>query len=220
MFRALAVLAALALAAPAQAATVTLVADPALVTPVQTVNPGSYGVEVRGGRRGNADWELGVGTQTSRNNSTFANGQVTWPAPPALLDYRLSWTSGRVEMTIGTTTLGWDAAWKVGNAVTVSLKAGSGDTVFTIATLDGAALDWSKTITNGPTRNFTFWGKGLTDGWVMTGKIGMTPEGGSNRGVQITAATYAAPVPVPAALPLLAFGLGALLLAGRRRRRV
>ncbi len=217
MFRALCLLSALVLAAPAGAATIKLYDGVhGTVTPLVSVNPGVYGVEVRGGTSGAAanGWELGVGTQTTKPNTpaTYATGQISWPTTTAALAYTLSWSAGQVTMTIGTTTVSWNAAWQTGNAVTVSMK-GSG-TFLSITSIDGIAVNWMQTQGSGAASSFTFYGEALKDGWMMSGMVKMSH--GNGRGVDITSAEY---VPVPAALPLMALGLGALALAGRRRRR-
>lgn len=220
--------AALIAAAPAAAATFNVVTEAdGTITPVVSVSPGVYGVEVQGGQRGN--WNFGVGTQTS-NAGTFAqHNRLNWGAASldAPLAYSVTWTPGSlVEATIGGVTLQWQADWQSGNAIRIGLNASKRDsepsatTFFSIDTLDGEAFSFSRTKTDEGFENVYITGASLTDGFTMTGSMFMTDFGGARRAVQISVADYdPAVIPVPAALPLLLSAFGGLALVARRRRK-
>lgn len=194
------------------------------VSSLVSVNPGVYGIEIRGGRNGRADWELGVGTQTS-NPGSFNQAELTWDTDPKT--FELVWSHNLVSATIGNVSQSWSADWLIGNAIRVGISGRGGRNQdgfadFSIATLDGIDVSGDSAFSfrrdNQGYTNFFITDESLRDGWTMTGLINMTNAGGSRRLVHITTAEYSpVEVPVPATVGLL--GLGLALLGFRRQRR-
>jgi hypothetical protein len=189
------------------------------VTPLVSVNPGVYGIEIRGGRPGAADWELGVGTQTS-NAGTFSQGNINWGNDP--LNFEFVWGPNEVSAMIGGLTRTWQANWEIGNAIRIGISGRDGFADLVINSLDGVvdAPLFTFNRTNEGFTNYFIAGNSLSDGWTMTGTINMTNGGGSRRLVHITTAEYTptTDVPVPATVGLFGLGLAGLII-GRRRKR-
>lgn len=218
------VFAAAGMAFSAQASTLKLVtsADGTLSGLVSPSNGGTYGVQMRGGRPGGADWELGVGEHTAQNGS-FNQAGLTWPDPAVtLLDYSLSWNIDTLSVTLDGQTRSWDIAggdWQFGNAIRIGIGSTDGTTTFTIDELDGETFAFSQTLNN-QFQNFWITGHSLTNGFTMSGQVGMTNAGRSRRNVQITTAEFVppAPIPLPAALPMALAAFAGLGWIGRKRR--
>ncbi|MDJ0517648.1 MAG: PEP-CTERM sorting domain-containing protein [Trichodesmium sp. MO_231.B1] len=159
------------------------------------VQPGVYGVEVRSGKtKINQDWQLGVGTQTS-NSGTFSEKRgLEWLNPDPdpdndnidniynIYDFSINWEVGsKVTANIGDEEVSYEADWEMGNAIQFLVKRQS---YLLIEEVDGVTFDYE---VNQLEENINSWtnifvtGDTLEDGWQMTGKIAMTPNGGSSK---------------------------------------
>ncbi|MBE7383051.1 MAG: PEP-CTERM sorting domain-containing protein [Leptolyngbya sp. SIO1E4] len=184
------------------------------------VSPGTYGLEARGGRQGARDWEIGVGTQTS-HAGTFSENKYfddDWGDGSTLHDLMMTWMPGeKVQVTIGDTTVSYEADWQVGNGIEILAKRSA---LFTLTELDGMAFN--ETVgeigSNAGHTPLFLAGDSLLDGWILKGQIAMTAGGGSRNTVMITPGTFTpsdtASVPEPTSL-LGLMALGALATGGR-----
>jgi hypothetical protein len=172
---------------------------------LQPVSPGIYGLEARGGVSGPADWEIGVGTQTS-HSGTFSQSEFAWGDDNSLFDFHMSWMpNSEVSVTIGDTTTSWQADWGVGNAIEILAKRSA---YFEVTEVDSTSLtDSVGSIGGNSFESLLIAGDSLLDGWTMKGKIGMTGGGRSRNAVLITAGTFTPsqseepePVPEPASI--------------------
>jgi hypothetical protein len=187
---------------------------------------GTHGLEARGGRSGLAgDWEIGLGSATSQSGG-FVQAQFAWDN--GSLDvgqwaFEYDYSAGTSEFRI------WDAATgtrpsaatlmfnglEQGNAIEIFAKR---DAAIRITELDGHVTSFLVgDVTNSGSEALILQSAGFTDGWTMKGTMDMVAGGGSRQSVLIKAGEVA-PVPVPAALPLLAAGIGGLALMRRRAR--
>lgn len=170
------------------------------------VNPGIYGLEVRSGKTGGRDWEIGIGTQTSHLD-TFTQGEFDWHND-TLFDFELMWNQGTAStlmVTIGNSTTSYTADWQASNALKI---AAWGNACFNVTgifdamgtsefTSEGASLTGQvgQTGTNctnvSGVRDFFIAGDALTSGWKLRGQISMP---GGNRGgrdvVLVTTGTF------------------------------
>jgi len=186
---------------------------------------GTHGLEARGGRQGlRGDWEIGLGTATSQTGG-FVQAQWLWD--DATLDvgqfsFAYNYVSG------GTTTFSiWDSSSSMPTTPTLSfsgLSTGNAIEIFAkrnaavnITSLDGHTLNETiGTVTDAFSETAIFYSEDFLDGFLITGTIDIDADRGSAHSVLIKAGTVA-PVPLPAALPLLLAGLGGLGLVARRR---
>ncbi|WP_291298696.1 PEP-CTERM sorting domain-containing protein [Elioraea sp.] len=223
-----AALAAIALAASipggAQAAVVLYNTVPAAATYVPqqaqpNASPGTYGVELRGGRAGAADWEIGAGRGTSQSGN-FNQGEFNWGSYPGSHSFTLVWRAVGVSINIDGTTVSSTLAPLVGNTLRVFSNR---EATVTFTSVDGFAPGAAGTVDgNGPAPNTAFfvtddnWGG---DGLTVTGTVDILGGGGSANLVLFSVGTMTLPVPEPATLALLGVGLAGLGVAARRRRR-
>jgi hypothetical protein len=214
-------LAAVSLSMPASAA-VSLVVDgvDGTYTQLQPRSPGVYGVELRGGRPGARDWEIGVGNQTS-NAGTFNQGEFDWTANEDIQLFSLTWQASGLSITIDNVTVTDSGAGKgaplLGNTLKIDLKGVSG---IGIGTLDGQVINsgWISPATllffsdNG-------WGG---DGFTVTGALGVLDDGGSRNGITFKVGNFTpnSAIPEPATWAMLIAGFGLVGTAMRRRRAV
>lgn len=180
-------------------------------TPLVPRSPGIYGLEARGGRPGNRDWEIGVGVWTSQPNPggprNFNEANFDWRAP-GLFNFEMSWLDDILSVTIGSQTVQYAADWLIGNTIKISAV---GDAVFNLNTIDGQALPGSVVGIpgNGTLQTSYITGDLVTDGWLMTGTIDIADGGGSRNEVLITMGNFEPNETVPeptATLGLLAIG--------------
>ena len=213
-------LAVLALAAPATAS-VSLVVNgvDGTYTQLQSRSPGVYGVELRGGRAGAADWEIAAGNWTSVSGK-FNQGEFNWAASTNPYDFSLSWTASGLSITVGGVTV-TDAgdgkgAPLIGNTLKVDLK---GVSLFNLAAIDGVTFNqgWATPqsllfySSNG-------WGG---DGFTATGTLSLENGGGSRNGINFKVGTFEANgvIPEPATWAMMIAGFGFVGAALRRTRR-
>lgn len=184
--------------------------------------PGTHGLETRGG---GGSWELGLGTATSQSGGF---NQAEWSWDDATLDagqwaFEYDYNAGTSELRM------WDAltgtrpvaatlsfsGMSQGNAVEIFAKR---QAEINITELDGHAFNLTVgDITTGGNDTARFYSEDFLDGFVMKGTLDILSGGNSAREVFVKAGNVDAPVPLPAALPLLAAGLGGLAMVRRRR---
>ena len=111
------ILSSVAVSAPAAAVSLVVDGVDGTFTSLQPRSPGVYGVELRGGRAGAADWEIGVGNQTSVSGK-FNQGEFNWAASSDPYAFNLSWTASGLSITIGGVTV-TDAGTADGFTLTV-----------------------------------------------------------------------------------------------------
>jgi hypothetical protein len=181
---------------------------------------GTYGVELRGGRTGAADWEIGAGPGTSRPGN-FSQGEFNWGSYPGAHNFTLTWNAAGVSITVDGTTVTSAGAPLLGNTLRVFSNR---DAAVTFTSVDGFAPGAAGNIDGfGPAENTVFfvtddnWGG---DGLTVTGTVDILGGGGSANLVLFSVGTTTLPVPVPepATLALFGMGLAGLGLAARRRR--
>ncbi|MGP1382165.1 MAG: PEP-CTERM sorting domain-containing protein [Thainema sp.] len=168
-------------------------------TPLVPRSPGIYGLEARGGRPGNRDWEIGVGIWTSQPNPggprNFNEANFDWSVP-GLFDFEMSWLDDILSVTIGGKTVQYAADWLIGNTIKISAV---GDAVFNLETIDDQSLPSSIAGIpgNGTLQTSYVTGNLVTDGWLMTGTIDIANGGGSRNEVLITMGNFEPDVAVP-----------------------
>ncbi len=181
---------------------------------------GLYGVEVRSGKPGAQDWEIGVGSGTSQAGH-FNQGQATWVTGVDQA-FSLTWTASSLSFTLNGVTTVTDAgvgksAPLVGNTLRVAVK----NLAFaTIGTVDGVAFN--QAMVGGDNLYFYSADNFGGDGFTVTGTMrmrqgGSQGVGGSTDGVTFKNGQYnAVPEPATWAMMIMGFGLTGSLI--RRRR--
>jgi hypothetical protein len=218
-------------AVPAAVASLVAVASPAWAvsqvfpgvdgtfTQLQPRSPGVYGVELRGGVAGAADWEIGVGNQTS-NPGTFNQGEYNW-ASASTHAFNLVWNASGLSITVGNVTVGDSGAGRgaplVGDTLKIDLK---GVSSLTLATLDGAVFNQALS-SPGSYHFFSpdAWGG---NGFTATGTLAVENGGRSRNGINFKVGDFAQnpAVPEPATWAMLIAGFGIVGAAACRRRAV
>jgi hypothetical protein len=207
------------LAAPASAASLVIDGVDGTFTSLQPRSPGVYGVELRGGRPGAADWEIGVGNQTSVGGK-FNQGEFNWAASSDPYAFNLSWTASGLSITVGGVTVTDAGDGKGAPLVGDTLRIGIvRSATLNLATLDGVAFNQS--FGTGSDLLFfspTSWGG---DGFTATGTLSITNGGGSANAIRFTVGDFAPnpAIPEPATWAMMIAGFG-LVGASMRRRRV
>ena len=194
------------------------ITDVALINPT---SPGVYGVELRGGRAGARDWEIGVGTQTS-NRGTFNQGEFSWNSTlGSPFSFLLDWDTTRLSVTVGGITLSYNADWVFGNALVITTKgrdtrSAAGGASFYIDTIDGVSVNQ----TFGSSGNFfneaVLTGIEFTDGFTISGTVDIVNGGGSRNEVLLKPGNVAT-VSEPPLILLLGLSLMMAVVARRRR---
>ena len=230
-------------ASSAGAAVVNITGDTDLTDTYTPVASGSHGLELRDGRKGARDWEIGLGTNTQRSGKFDQERLFSWD------DSNLNADGGSLQWAFefiysgGTSAFRiWDAAEQTaedaillsydglatgGNTIDIFTKRGA---AINIEEIDGEAVDFTfgdlSPVTGYRGSHGYIYSEGFDDGFTMKGTLDMFDEAkGSKHGITIRLGKVAgvpqttAPVPVPAALPLLAAGLGGLALLRSRRQR-
>ncbi len=227
-----AALAALTLAASAQASTLSVFsADTAGLTferqRDRAAGPGTFGVEF------NEDW-FKIGTATHATNR-FSDANADWTGSASF--FRFIYYDGLSEIALSrnedftnATTASFEGLFfKDSNAL---IFEANGRPDLTLTRFDGQAIDIDIGAVGGETwsdwEKVVFVSEGIADGFILDGRINMAKGGPTTINFDLGRATKydagdavhsVAPIPVPAALPLLLAGLGGLLLLRRRRRR-
>lgn len=204
------------LATPASAASLVVNGVDGTFTSLQPRNPGVYGVELRGGRAGAADWEIGVGNQTSVGGQ-FNQGEFNWGASTDPYAFTLTWTASGVGITVGgvTVTDAGRAAPLVGNTLRIGIVRSAS---LTLDTLDGVAFNQS--FGTGSDLLFfspTSWGG---NGLTATGTLSITGGGGSANAIRFTVGDFSpnGVIPEPATWAMMIAGFGFVGASLRRRR--
>ncbi|MEE4210935.1 MAG: hypothetical protein V2I43_16930 [Parvularcula sp.] len=179
--------------------------------------PGAHGVELRGGDgAGAAQWEAGLGTQTSASGTFSEARRVDWSLVDAFR-FAVDGSGNAVLELLGAGTsplhtLNWSGL-SVGNALMFTTKR---EADITITSVDGMAANTALDGTNW--ENAVFAGQGLTDGFEVTGLLRVLNGGNAANGIMIKTGNVVGAdigeVPVPAAGLLF----GGALLAGAARR--
>ena len=230
-------------ASSAGAAVVNITGDTDLTDTYTPVASGNHGLELRDGRKGARDWELGLGTNTQRSGQFDQERRFSWD------DGALGTGKGSYQWAFEFIYSGATSEFRIWDAITQSANDAielrydgliTGGNTINIFTKRGAAINIEEI--DGETVDFTFgdlspvkgyrdshgyiYSADFGDGFTMAGTLDMFDEGrGSKHGIRIGLGTIdgapdpMAPVPVPAALPLLAAGLGGLVFLRSRRRR-
>jgi hypothetical protein len=206
------------LATPASAASLVVNGVDGTFTSLRPRNPGVYGVELRGGLPGAADWEIGVGNQTSVGGS-FNQSDFDWAASPDPYAFNLSWTASGLSITVGGVTV-TDAgngrgAPLVGDTLRIGILRSAS---LTLDTLDGIAFNQS--FGSGSDLLFfspTAWGG---NGFTATGTLDITGGGRSANVIRFTVGDFAPnpAIPEPATWAMMIAGFGLVGASMRRRR--
>lgn len=207
-------LSALVSAQPVAASTLSFtdISSGGTYAPVQSVSPGFYGAEMRGGRAGRADWEIGVGEQTS-NPGSFNQGEYGWGAEP--VSFSMDWSGSSMNVTVGDTSVSRDFSWTLGNTLAIFAKR---DAELTINEINGESLPGSVAGIpgNGTLQSLYVTSDTVPAAWSLQGFIRVAGGRGSANSIGITTGNYTAsadnlePVPEPITVvgTLLAAGLG------------
>jgi hypothetical protein len=212
------ILAATALAAPAAAVSLVVDGVDGTFTSLQPRSPGVYGVELRGGRTGAADWEIGVGNQTSVGGK-FNQGEFNWAASSDPYAFNLSWTASGLSITVGGVTVTDAGDGKGAPLVGDTLRIGIvRSATLNLATLDGVAFNQS--FGSGSDLLFfspTAWGG---NGFTATGTLAITGGGGSANAIRFSVGDFAPnpAIPEPATWAMMIAGFGLVGATVRRRR--
>jgi hypothetical protein len=213
-----ALLAAALVSVPASA-TVSLVVDgvDGTFTSLIPRTPGVYGVELRGGRPGAADWEVGVGSQTSVGGS-FNQGEFNW-ASATSHTFSMAWLPSGLSFTIGGRTVTDAGTGKgaplLGDTLRISMVR---QAAITIDTLDGVAFGQTFTA---PQDLLFFSGNGWGgNGFAMNGTISIANGSGSANAIRLSVGDFAAnpAIPEPATWAMMIAGFGLVGAAMRRQR--
>jgi hypothetical protein len=132
---------ALCMAGSAAANIVDVTGDPTFAAfPRIGGTAGTYGLEVRGGRDGARDWEIGVGQGTS-SLGNFSQGEFAWTTDQLVsffYDYGVA-EANKASVTIGGTTVSYDfGTLKLGNTIEIFAKR---DARLKLTNIDGHAVD-------------------------------------------------------------------------------
>ncbi len=177
-------------------------------------SPGVYGVELRGGVVGAADWEIGVGRGTSQTGQ-FNQGEFLWGALATNHAFSLTWTPSLLSITLDgvkTVTDAGRAAPLTGNTLKIYVK---GLAAANVTNVDGTAFN--QPITSGQELYFYSSNGFGGDGFTATGTVALTPGGRSRHEVMFKSGTFIA-VPEPSAWVLMIGGFGLAGAALRRHR--
>ncbi len=205
---------------PMQAGAAVIITDGAGFVREAARGPGGgglYGVELRGGRAGRADWELGVGEGTSRPGR-FSQGEYAWGT--AAHPFTLTWDGAGIRLRVGATEVSRGATVAlVGNTLAILVNRAAS---VTLTSVDGRTRDLPIVSGRSGMTEVYFvttddWGG---NGLRVTGEVTLAGGGGSANLVQMRVGESPVPVPAPAALGLMAVALGGLALARRLRRRM
>lgn len=188
--------------------------------------PGVHGLELRTGNNApTGDWEIGLGPQTSVAGSFVQTGQSWGPTDaPTLFEFEYIYSGGSADFFLWnassakpeTATIS-NTGLLTGNALEISTKRLA---VMNLTEVDGHAMSFVLgDLDTNSSQTVLFTGASLLDGFNVKGTFQLSGQrGGSFSGAVIKAGNVtAAPVPLPAALPLLAAGLGGLALLRRRK---
>lgn len=208
-----------ALSSPAAAVSQVVPGVDGTYTQLQPRSPGVYGVELRGGRPGARDWEIGVGNWTS-NAGTFNQGEYDWTSA-STHSFNLAWNASGLSITVGNVTVNDSGVGKgaplVGDTLRIGLK---GISSLTLATLDGTSFNQAFT---SPGSHYFFsptaWGG---NGFTATGTLSVQNDGGSAHGITFKVGEFApnGVIPEPATWAMLIAGFGVVGAAARRRRAI
>lgn len=178
--------------------------------------PGVEGVELRGGRAGARDWEIGLGDQTS-TPGRFNQAEFTWTETAAGQSFVYEVTAaGVATLTISNVGNSETVSWttpglNLGNAIEIFAKR---EAEITITEINDVAFNFNVgdiTIDNQET--LVLISDDFLNGFKLEGTLGMLNGNGSRYGINIKAGNVN-PVPVPAAGILF----GAVLAAGATRK--
>jgi hypothetical protein len=198
----------------------TLVTDTAVAgtfTDFLASGPGAQGVELRGGDgTGAAEWEAGLGTQTSASGQFSEERRVDWTGITSFRFVLDDSGNALLELLDSLSAVQHSLTWSgisAGNAIKFSTKR---EADLTITSVDGMSANTSLDGTNFETAVFA--GSGLTDGFEVTGLVSIVNGGRSANGITIKTGNVIGAdigeVPVPAAGLLF----GGAVLAGAARR--
>jgi hypothetical protein len=182
--------------------------------------PGVYGVELRGGRPGARDWEIGVGNWTS-HSGTFNQGEYDWTANGGTQSFELTWLGSGLTMKVGGITVTDSGAGKgaplVGDTLKIYLK---GSSSLTLTELDGSPLGTS--FSSPAAGEYFFWSNDNWggDGFTARGTLSILNDGGSANGIEFKVGDFTPNpgVPEPTTWAMLIAGFGLVGLSMRRRR--
>ncbi|MEM1361216.1 MAG: VPLPA-CTERM sorting domain-containing protein [Pseudomonadota bacterium] len=202
---------------------------------------GVHGLELRAGKSGTrGDWELGLGPATSTNGG-FAQAQNAWGnhTNPTLFDFELIY-GGYGSVDPGNAAFWiWDAggpkpslpslSWTTGGLMTGNALAiaSKGLAMVEIEKINGVAVDiTAETSAVGQFEELVLYAPGFADGFSIAGSLRINPKydkaSGGNSGWKDAGSrnevflkpgyvTAPAPVPLPAALPLMLAGIAGFI---------